>query len=235
VRLTRRTLARLGISSGLALALGPLDAAPRMQAAGPGTSLTPDQVLQQLLDGNQRYMQSASTHPNLSAEGRTALATGQAPIAVVLSCIDSRVPPEIVFDQGLGNLLVGRTGGNVVDDTQLGGIEFGITQYSTPLVVLMGHQRCGAVAAAVETLTTGAQAPGHIQSLVTALEPAVIFAGEQAGDPVENTIRANIRLGAGRLRDSHPIIAEAVASGAVKVVGMYYSLDTGAVEVIDPG
>ncbi len=197
--------------------------------------MTPDQVLQQLLDGNKRYVQSASTHPNLSAEGRMALAAGQSPMAVILSCIDSRVPPEIVFDQGLGNMLVGRTGGNVVDDTQLGGIEFGITTYSTPLVVIMGHQRCGAIEAAVDTINSGSQAPGHIAALVDLLEPAVTIAAPQSGDQVDNTVRANIQLGAGRIRDAHPIIAEAIASGSLKVVGMYYSLDTGMVEVISGG
>jgi carbonic anhydrase len=231
--ISRRALARLGVTSGLALAFGRWDAAPHVYAAGPPSSMTPDQALQQLLDGNKRYIQSASIHPNLSAEGRMALAAGQAPIAVVVSCIDSRVPPEIVFDQGLGAMLVGRTGGNVVDDTQLGGIEFGILTYSTPLLVVLGHQRCGAVESSVDALNSGTAAPGHIAGLVDALEPAVTFARPQTGDLVDNTIRANIQLGAGRVRDSHPIIAEAVASGAVKVVGMYYSLDTGTVEMIN--
>ncbi len=232
MRLSRRSMARLGISAGLGLALGRL-APLRASAAGPATTLTPDQVLQQLLEGNQRYIQSASTHPNLSAEGRAELAAGQAPIAAVLSCIDSRVPPEIIFDQGLGNMFVGRTAGNIVDDTQLGGLEFAVSQYSVPLIVLMGHQGCGAVEATIETLSSGGEAPGRIATLVTAIEPAVNLASSESGDLLTNTVRANVRLGAGRLRDSHPILAEAAASGALKIVGMYYSLDTGAVQMID--
>jgi carbonic anhydrase len=235
VRLSRRSIARLGASAGLGLALGHMATPTSVRAAGPSSSLTPDQALQQLLDGNQRYVQLALAHPNLSAEGRMALAAGQMPFAAVLSCIDSRVPPDIVFDQGLGNIFVGRTAGNIVDDTQLGGLEFAVSQYSVPLIVLLGHQGCGAIVAAISALSSGSEAPGHIAGLVAAIEPAVTIASSQSGDMLGNAIRANVLLGAGRIRDSHPILAEAVASGALKVVGMYYSLDTGAVEVIDRG
>ena len=152
------------------------------------------------------------------------------PFAAIISCSDSRVPPEIVFDQGLGDLFVVRVAGNVINNEGLGSIEYTVDHLGTRLILVLGHQSCGAVKAARETIAAKGKAPGHIQSLVTAIKPAV---EATAKDDLETTIKANVKNVVQALRSSTPILKAEVDSGKIQVVGGYYSLDTGAVTFLD--
>jgi carbonic anhydrase len=189
-----------------------------------------DEALARLLEGNRRFVESTLTHPNQGAARRNLLAGGQSPFAIVLCCSDSRVPPEWVFDQGLGDLFVVRVAGNVADEIGLASIEYAAEHLGARLVMVLGHERCGAVTAAVK----GGELPGHLPALMAALQPAVAGNRDPHGDPVEGAMRANIELTAQHLRASGPILSAMVAAGGLKVVGARYDLDTGVVEVVDP-
>ena len=187
-----------------------------------------DDALARLVEGNKRFVEMKLAHPDQDAACRTTLAKGQQPFAVILGCSDSRVPPEVIYDQGLGNLFVVRVAGNVADDIDIASIEYAVEHLGTRLVVVLGHERCGAVTAAVK----GGEFPGHLQMLMTALKPAVDKSKNVAGDAVDNAVLANIALTAALLRESKPILAEMVEKGEIKIVGARYDLDTGAVELI---
>jgi len=187
-----------------------------------------DEALQKLLAGNQRFVTNGVLHPDQSPERRAELAKGQTPFAIILTCADSRVSPEVVFDQGLGDLFVLRNAGNVLDDHTIGSMEYAVEHLHTQLIVVMGHEKCGAVSAAV----AGGEAPGHLQSVVDALEPAVEETKGQAGDPVDNAVRANAKRMAGILTQVGPVLSEAVKAGKLKVVAARYDLDSGQVEIL---
>jgi carbonic anhydrase len=161
---------------------------------------------------------------------RTELTKSQHPFAGIVSCSDSRVPPEIVFDQGLGDLFVVRVAGNVINDEGLGSIEYTVDHLGTRLILVLGHQSCGAVKAARETIAAKGKAPGHIESLVTAIKPAV---EATAKDDLETTVKANVKNVVKALRSSTPILKAKVDSGEIQVIGGYYSLDTGAVTFLE--
>jgi carbonic anhydrase len=235
MELSRRNLLRVSAYLGTAVALGGLTAPQAARAADPSAQPSIDEALQMLLAGNQRFVSQLSVYPNQTLDRRNDVAPHQNPWAALLSCIDSRVPPELVFDQGLGDLFVARVAGNVNDDLLQGSLEFAVAQYGVPLVVVLGHQRCGAVEAAVDLVTKGIRPPGEIGGLADAIAPAVRMVQGQPGDLTENAARANIRMVTQQLRSAEPIIAKAVREGAAGVVGLYYSVDTGAVEVVDPG
>lgn len=192
--------------------------------------VAPAEAISKLKEGNRRYTSGNLQHPGQTTERRTELAKSQHPFAVVLSCSDSRVPPEIVFDQGLGDLFVVRVAGNVIDDHGLGSIEYAVDHLGVRLILILGHQSCGAVKAAKETITAKGKAPGHIQSLVTAIKPAV--EATVYGD-LDATIKANVKHVVDALRSSTPILKGKVDSGEMKVIGGYYNLDTGAVSFLD--
>jgi carbonic anhydrase len=189
-----------------------------------------DEALARLLEGNRRFVDSTLTHPNQGAARRNLLAGGQSPFAIILCCSDSRVPPEWVFDQGLGDLFVVRVAGNVADEIGLASIEYAAEHLGARLVMVLGHERCGAVTAAVK----GGELPGHLPALMAALQPAVVGNRDPHGDQVEGVMRANIELTALQLRESGPVLSEMVEAGELKVVGARYDLDTGVVEVMDP-
>lgn len=185
----------------------------------------PEVALQELQAGNSRYISGNMTHPDQDSARREEVALGQHPSSVIVSCSDSRVPPEVVFDQGLGDLFTIRTAGEVVDNAALASIEYAVEHLGVKLIVVMGHQKCGAVKATVDGVT-GA---GHLHSLTSAIEPAVNSVRNLPGDLLDNAVHANIDLVAESLRQSNPILAEKIKTGELKVVGAYYSLDTGAV------
>ena len=191
-------------------------------------SLTGDQALAKLVTGNRRYVRTAFQRPNQSLTRRAEVAKGQKPFAVILSCSDSRVPPEIVFDQGLGDLFVIRVAGNVIDDDILGSIEYAIEHLGSPLIMVLGHQRCGAVEAVVK----GGEVPGHIANLVEAIKPAVEKTKGMPGDPLDNAVRANVGMVVDQLENSKPMISEFFHNGKVKIVGARYDLDNGRVEIL---
>ena len=188
------------------------------------------EAIAKLKEGNGRYASGKLQHPGQTTERRAELTKDQHPFAVIVSCSDSRVPPEIVFDQGLGDLFVVRVAGNVIDDHGLGSIEYAVDHLGARLIVVLGHQSCGAVKAAKETIAAKSKAPGHIQSLVTAIQPAV---EATAKSDLGATVEANVKNVVQALRTSTPILKPKVDSGEVQVIGGYYSLDTGAVTFLD--
>jgi carbonic anhydrase len=192
---------------------------------------TPDDALNNLMAGNARYMQGSPIHPNQSAERQAEVAQGQHPWAAILGCIDSRVPPELVFDQGLGDLFVARTAGQVIDNVVLGSLEFAVEE-GVKLIMVLGHQSCGAVNATIQTLQTNGHAEGQIATLVEAIKPAVIEAQSQSGDLLDNAVRANVALEVEYLKSSSQIISQALGQGTIGLVGARYDLGTGAVNVI---
>jgi carbonic anhydrase len=216
------------------IAVGLLTANQFTRAADPAHAeqpgVAPAEVISKLKEGNGRYTSGNLQHPDQTTERRTELAKNQHPFAVVLSCADSRVPPEIVFDQGLGDLFIVRVAGNVINDEGLGSIEYAIDHLGTRLIVVLGHQSCGAVKAAKETIAAKGKAPGHIESLVTAIKPAV---EATAKDDLDTTVKANVKYVVQALRSSTPILKAKVDSGDVKVIGGYYSLDTGTVTFLE--
>ena len=204
------------------------------QAADPAhpdqPSVAPTEAISKLKEGNGRYTSGSLQHPGQTTERRTELAKTQHPFATIISCSDSRVPPEIVFDQGLGDLFIVRVAGNVINNEGLGSVEYSVDHLGTRLILVLGHQSCGAVQAARETIAAKGKAPGHIESLVTAIKPAV---EATAKDDLETTIKANVKNVVQALRSSTPILKAEVDSGKIQVVGGYYSLDTGAVTFLD--
>jgi carbonic anhydrase len=197
-----------------------------------GSAVSPKEAMRLLVAGNRRWVTGKLRHPHQSVARRMALEHEQHPFATVFSCIDSRVPPEIVFDRGIGDLAVVRTGAQVLDEgVVFGSVEFAVDHLHTPLILVMGHQRCGAVEAAIDSIQSGKPAPGHIQAVVNALRPAYRVARKQPGDLVENMVRAQTKLTVKRIRND-PLIEELVRRGKLVVRGAYYSLDTGAVTFI---
>ena len=193
-------------------------------------SVAPTEAISKLKEGNGRYTSGSLQHPGQTTERRTELAKTQHPFATIISCSDSRVPPEIVFDQGLGDLFIVRVAGNVINDEGLGSIEYSVDHLGTRLILVLGHQSCGAVQAAKETIAAKGKAPGHIESLVRAIKPAVEATTK---DDLETTVKANVKNVVRALHSSTPILKAKVDSGEIQVIGGYYSLDTGAVTFLD--
>lgn len=196
------------------------------------TSLHPaDLALQRLIEGNQRFISNQTIRPHQSLERCKEIAQGQEPFAILLGCVDSRVSPECIFDCGLGDLFVIRTAGQVIDRAALGSLEFGVVELHVPLLIVLGHEKCGAVIATIEVMEKNLPAEADIQFLVDAIRPAVEIAEAQSGDLVENTVEAHIRLTIARLLRS-PILARATQNDDLKIVGAKYALKTGLVEVL---
>jgi carbonic anhydrase len=217
-----------------ALAAAPAGAAP---TKGGKTTLTPDQALQLLKEGNRNFLTDSPMRAAMGRQRRLEIAQSQAPFAAYVTCSDSRVPPELLFGRGLGELFIIRNAGNTVDTVALGSIEYAVAVLGVPLVVVMGHERCGAVAAAASVVRENATFPGSIGRMVEPIIPAVLKAQKQPGDLVENSIRENVRRVAGQLRTSvDPLLLDPQRTGRLKVVGAYYDLDTGTVDFFDePG
>jgi carbonic anhydrase len=204
-------------------------------AAAHGTEphpTTPTTALNYLLAGNKRFYEGTAQHPRQSLADLRALATGQHPFAITLGCADSRVAPELLFDQGLGDLFDNRVAGNIVDDLLLGSMEFAIEEFGVPLIVVLGHERCGAISATIGAIESGGTAPGHIGTIVEALRPVVEPLIGGPGDVVENAVQANVRAQVQYLLATSEIIAEKVHSGALGVVGARYDLDNGKVTLL---
>lgn len=228
-----RTTAVAGIGALVALSSPSLGFGRIAFAAEePGGTVSADDSLKMLLEGNARYVAAKAQHPAQSAERRMELAKGQYPFAVILGCADSRVPPELLFDQGLGDLFVVRVAGNVADDAVIGSVEYGVEHLHAPLVMVLGHEKCGAVQAAIETAAQMGEAPGHIGALTKPIQPAVAQAKTQGGDLLDTAVIANVGFVTAQLKTSEPIIGEMVGHGHVKVVGARYDLDTGEVTVV---
>src|SRR3954454_5338277 len=182
-------------------------------------------VLRELKAGNDHHVSKRYRHPHQNAARQREVADSQHPHATVLSCADSRVAPEIILDQGLGDLFDVRVAGNVASDAELASIEYAAVHLHTPLLVVMGHQKCGAVTAAAES----GEAEGHLPSLLALIRPAVERARAQPGDLIDNAVRINVENVVRQVHGSTPVLAALVDRGALTVVGAVYSLDTGKV------
>ncbi len=240
--LTRRmfggVLGGAGVAGAAALTAGSPAAAqpvPRTAPAKGGkTTLTPDQALALLKEGNRSFLTDSPVRAASGRERRLAIAQSQAPFAAYVTCSDSRVSPELLFGRGLGELFIIRNAGNTVDTVAEGSIEYAVAELGVPLVVVMGHERCGAVSAAVSVVRQNARFPGSIGKMVEPIIPAVLQAQGQPGDLVDNAIRENVRRVVNQLRtQSDPLLLEPQRTGRVKVVGAYYDLDTGSVDFFD--
>ncbi|GGA13667.1 carbonic anhydrase [Dyella caseinilytica] len=219
----------LGAGLGL-LALGAL--APRhllADAAPTQNAISPDTALRRLLDGNARYAGNNLDAKDFSA-GRATRVKAQYPIAAILSCADSRVAPELVFDQGPGDLFVVRVAGNYLSGDSLASLEYAVGVLKVPLIVVLGHTECGAVKATVAEIEDPHPLPGHIWDIVDAVRPGVESVVKAGGDQViRNAIGANVDYNVSRIASAQPVISEAVKHGSVKVVGGVYELSTGKV------
>jgi len=193
------------------------------------SSFTPDQALQKLMEGNQRYVEAKMKNPRQGAERREELTQGQNPFAVVLGCSDSRVPPEVIFDRGLGDLFVVRVAGNTVGNLGLGSIEYATQILGAPLILVLGHDQCGAVDAVLK----GKPLPGHIQELADHLRPALkVEACQKEKVPLECSINANVDSNVAQLIGSGPVLAPLIKAGKLKVVGGRYDLKSGKVVLL---
>jgi len=202
-------------------------------AEGPAAALSPDEALAALKSGNERYV----SHPELCsvdlAAQRSAVAAHQAPWATVISCADSRVPPELIFGgRGVGELFVARNAGNLVDNATLGTVEYGAAVLGSPLIVVLGHTSCGAVKAACDVVKKNATYPGAIGSMIEPIVPAALAARDEPGDFVNNTARQSARRTAARLTAASTLIAAQAEQGKLKIVAAIYDLETGVVSYL---
>jgi len=202
-------------------------------AAGPTTSLTPDEALAALKSGNTRYLNDPQVCQAELAQRRQEVAPSQAPWASVISCADSRVPPELIFGGlGLGELFVARNAGNLADTATLGTVEYGAAVLGSPLIVVLAHTRCGAVAAACDVVTKNATFPGAIGTMIEPILPAAIAVKDAAGDFVTNAAKESAIRTGGRIKAASTLISGLVDGGKVKIVAAIYDLDSGAVAYI---
>ena len=189
-----------------------------------------DAVIAELKAGNAHFVAKKFEHPHQTSGRQKELASGQHPHCAILTCADSRVPPEILFDQGLGDMFDVRVAGNIAGDAETASLEYAAEHLHVPLVVVMGHTQCGAVSAALE----GGELPGKLPSLVAALRPAVDQSAHEPGDRVANTVRDNVVHVVNQLRAARPVLSELTAAGKLRIVGAVYSLETGKVEWLAP-
>jgi carbonic anhydrase len=198
-------------------------------------SRKPDDVLRNLLEGNKRFAEGRLVHPGRTPKDFHALAEGQKPLAAIVACADSRVPPEVVFDQGVGHLFVVRVAGNIVSGagpTVKGSIEFAVEELGVRLILALGHSQCGAVKAAIEHIDANDKLPGAIGGLIDPIRPVVRSVAGQPGDKLTNVTKANVVAGIQRLKTLAPILSKLVKAGELKVLGGVYELSTGKVEMV---
>ena len=219
-----------GVAAGVLAAIG-VPASSGL-AADPvaKTTFTPDQALRLLKEGNDQFRMDAPYRAAQGRERRIELARGQAPFCVLVGCSDSRVPPELLFGRGLGELFIIRNAGNTVDTAALGSIEYGVGVLGCPLIVVLGHEACGAVAAAVEVVDRNATFPGVIGDMIQPIIPAVLAARSQSGDLLDNAVRMNARRVAGRLKTQSTVLQEALRQDRLKIIAARYDFDDGDVD-----
>ncbi|MEA1786731.1 carbonic anhydrase [Arenibacter sp. GZD96] len=186
-----------------------------------------------LMEGNTRFLENHPLHPDQTLERIRDLKKGQHPYAVVVSCSDSRVPPELVFDQGLGDLFVIRNAGNIIGDYELGSVEYAVEHLKAPLVIVLGHSQCGAIGAFIDHKNDAV--PNHIQNIIDyiKLEPEEMELNESADNYYEMAIEANVRHGVHTLQSSEPVLAKRAEEGEVRIVGALFHLDTGRITILE--
>jgi carbonic anhydrase len=188
-----------------------------------------DSALSSLKEGNKRFVEGKSIRPHQDSQRIKEVSSGQKPFAIIVGCSDSRVPNEIIFDQGLGDLFIIRTAGQVSTFASWGSIEFGNVVLGANLIVVLGHTKCGAVSAACQI----PDVPGHIVTLINAIKPAAQLAKAQEGDEVENAVKINVAMQVQQLENLEPVLTKAVTSKNLKIVGAVYNLETGNVDFLD--
>ena len=213
-------------------AVGLLPFAHGVRAAEQAPAMSPDAALALLKEGNARFVDGSPSGAALGDARRRELVAGQQPFAVVVGCSDSRVPPELLFGRGLGELFVIRVAGNTVDLVAEGSIEYAVAELGAPLIVVLGHERCGAVAGAVSLVQQHTVFPGAISGIIEPIVPAVVKALDQPGDLLDNAVRENVRRMVARLKAAGPILPDLVRSGRLRIVGGRYDLDEGRVEFL---
>jgi carbonic anhydrase len=231
---SRRNLITAAVAGAAATILSRTGAvlAQPATAPPPQNAISPDAALKRLMDGNARYAANDPEMRDFSA-GRAALAKAQHPIAAVLGCADSRVAPELAFDQSPGDVFAVRLAGNFVTDDGLASLEYATKILNVPLIMVLGHSSCGAVSAAISVVKEKTKLPGHLPGLVNSIKPAVEIALKNPGPDLLATATAeNVRINVRRLQQAKPIVAEMVKQGKVKVVGGVYELATGKVTLL---
>ena len=194
--------------------------------AGGTAGLDAEESLKKLMDGNRRFVSETYDRGDIGPGRRAEISKGQRPFAVIVDCSDSRVVPEFIFDQGLGDLFVIRTAGNIVDDIAIGSVEYAVKHLGVRLVLVLGHDDCGAVKATV----AGGKAEGHIDAILQAIRPAVAVAMQKPGNLLDNAIAQNVDMVINRLQSAQPILAQALQTGDVRIVGGVYHLKDGSVD-----
>ena len=194
--------------------------------AGGTAGLDAEESLKKLMDGNRRFVSETYDRGDIGPGRRAEISKGQRPFAVIVDCSDSRVVPEFIFDQGLGDLFVIRTAGNIVDDIAIGSVEYAVKHLGVRLVLVLGHDDCGAVKATV----AGGKAEGHIDAILQAIRPAVAVAMQKPGNLLDNAIAQNVDMVINRLQSAQPILAQALQTVDVRIVGGVYHLKDGSVD-----
>jgi carbonic anhydrase len=197
---------------------------------------TPQQALARLMAGNERFVRGKLTATNAIVERRQDVAGGQQPFAILLTCADSRVPPEHIFDATLGEIFVCRIAGNILDPRIVGSIEYAVAHFHSPLLMVLGHQRCGAVKDTIKLVKSGKRAPGSIQDIVESIAPIVRRIRRDSLSEaayLDRVIRANIRSVTRKLPSRSAIVRKAVAAGKLRIEPAEYSLDSGKVQLLD--
>ena len=228
----RNVIALAGLAA--AVSAGVAGAGARsVRAANVSSPLSPDQALAALKAGNRKYVEDPQVCTINLAQRRADVATHQAPWATIVSCADSRVPPELLFGGlGVGELFVARNAGNLVDTGTMGTVEYGAAVLGSPIVVVLGHARCGAVAAACKVLTENATFPGSIGPMIEPIVPAAIAVRDAPGEFVDNAIRHSAKRTANRLATSSAILSDLIKAKKLMIVAAYYDLNTGSVEFL---
>jgi carbonic anhydrase len=221
-----------GIAAGLAFAPPAFAKEKSKSPPKPQNAISPDAALKRLMKGNERYVEGVARRHDFAHE-REALAGGQNPFASILSCADSRIAPEYAFDSGRGDLFVCRVAGNFANDDTVASLEYAIAVLNSPLILVLGHDSCGAVDATIKSLRDNTTLPGHLPSLVAAIAPAVKATMDKPGDKLANAIRQNVVEVVAKLKTATPILSAAVADGKIKIVGGVYRLASGKVKLID--
>lgn len=197
----------------------------------PQNVLSPDAALKRLKEGNERYVAGVAKRHDFKHE-REALVGGQNPFAAILSCADSRIAPEYAFDSGRGDLFVCRVAGNFANEDTIASMEYAVAVLNVPLILVLGHEACGAVDATIKSLNDDKPLPGHMPSLVTAIAPAVKASSQHAGNALNNAIKQNVIDNVAKLKGAGPILSAAVEQNKLKVVGGIYELEDGEVEMV---
>ncbi|MET4619715.1 carbonic anhydrase [Arthrobacter sp. 2762] len=196
------------------------------------TYLTPALAWRRLQEGNERFVAGESLHPNQDASRRSSLIENQNPFAVIFGCSDSRLAAEIIFDLGLGDAFVVRTAGQVIDDAVLGSLEYSIAELRVPLIVILGHDSCGAVKATKAAVETGEMPVGFIRDLVERITPSVLTSLRNEQEDVNDMVVEHVKQTSARLADSSRVISDAIDDGRVAVVGLSYKLDEGRAALV---